>query len=173
MSPSTHVAVLHPSVFVVCSDILFVYHRDLKCTIYCILFISSLASMEHKVKVLTNDVSSVLPSFGTGHLGFEAASTNPFFEVLPGLDLFCSGSVCHIFFLSLYVWLRQEPIGGDPGNKRQREINPSVAMVLEDKDMRSGTLVRQRKRGEKTQTSSPGGTITLFVRHDFRYAGGS
>lgn len=43
----------------------------------------------------------------------------------------------------------QEPIGGDPNNKREREINPSVAMVLEDKDMRSGTVVRKRKiRGQ-------------------------
>lgn len=45
--------------------------------------------------------------------------------------------------------LTQEPIGGDPNNKREREINPSVAMVLEDKDMRSGTLVRKNKRGEQ------------------------
>lgn len=32
-------------------------------------------------------------------------------------------------------------MAGD-GGKREREINPCVAMVLSDKDMRSGTAVR-------------------------------
>ena len=30
------------------------------------------------------------------------------------------------------------------GGKRLREINPCVAMVLSDKDMRSGTAVREK-----------------------------
>ncbi|CAN0380835.1 unnamed protein product [Ectocarpus sp. 12 AP-2014] len=38
-----------------------------------------------------------------------------------------------------------EPVGGDAG-KREREINPSVSMVLADEDMRSGTLVSYTDR---------------------------
>ncbi|CAM9682943.1 unnamed protein product [Ectocarpus sp. 6 AP-2014] len=37
-----------------------------------------------------------------------------------------------------------EPVGGDAG-KREREINPSVSMVLADEDMRSGTLTSVKR----------------------------
>lgn len=44
-----------------------------------------------------------------------------------------------------FVCWKQEPVGGDAG-KREREINPSVSMVLADEDMRSGTLVSYTER---------------------------
>lgn len=37
----------------------------------------------------------------------------------------------------------KEAVAGE-GGKRLREINPCVAMVLSDKDMRSGTAVREK-----------------------------
>lgn len=77
--------------------------------------------------------------------------------------------VCGIHFFVLVFLsasrLPQEPIGGDPNNKRERGINPSVAMVLEDKDMRSGTLVSNEKEAwyvilQRYHTSTSGDALT-------------
>lgn len=62
------------------------------------------------------------------------------------VDVLAFSSLCRFLLccVLLVLALLQEAVSGD-GGKREREINPCVSMVLSDKDMRSGTAVRDDK----------------------------